>query len=211
MIKYRSFIPWNTALSDACAKRDQYVVQNLKKVNHFELNMDFTYGQMDGLNTALSCFREIASENKVKVKIHGAYTTKYTIAKFEVQGERSAKNKFYKLLTERKKSGMCIEYICIGWYMDELEGNVTHAPEGNVTHAPIGNITHAPDSVLKHSRLNTEHAHSSMQKLIVYIIVITVAALFIAAGVFVFKTQQGKPQKDLFTDQSVLRKWTNEN
>ena len=204
LIKYYSFIAWNTTLPDACVKRNQYVVQNLNKVNQFELNMDFTYGQMDGLNTALSCFREIASENNVNVTIDGAYTTKYTIAKFELSGERSAKNEFYKLLTDRTKSAKCIEYTCIGWYMDELEGNVTHAP--------IDNITHALDSVPKHSCLNTEHTHSSMQKLIVYIIVITVVALLlIAAGVFVFKTQQGKPQKDLFTDQSVLRKWTNEN
>ena len=68
----------------------------------FELDMRFTYGQMDGLNTVLSCFNEIASENKVNIMIDGVYTTKYTIAKFELSGERSAKNEFYKLLEKRK-------------------------------------------------------------------------------------------------------------
>ena len=117
-IKHRSFIPWNTTLPTECAKQDQYVLQNLDEVNYFELNMDFTYGQMDGLNTVLSCFKEIASENKLNVKIDGAYTTKYTIAKFEAQGKRSAKNEFYKLLTNRKKSAKCIEYTCINWNID---------------------------------------------------------------------------------------------
>ena len=114
LIKHRSFIPSNTALPNTCAMRDQYVVQNLDK-KHFELNMDFTYGQMDRLNTALACFREIVLQNNVKIKIDGAHTTKYTIVKFEVQREYSAKNNFYKLLAYRTKSGKCIEYTCIHW------------------------------------------------------------------------------------------------
>ena len=114
-IIHRSFIPWNIILPNACAKRDQYVSKHLDKVNHFELDMRFTYGQMDGLNTVISCFREIASENTLNVKIDGTYTKKYKIAKFEVHGERNAMNEFYKLLVDRKKSAKCIEYICIDW------------------------------------------------------------------------------------------------
>ena len=86
LIKHRSFIPWNTTLPNACAMRDQYVLQNLDNVNYFELDMGFTYGQMYGLNTTLSCFREIASENNVNVTIHGAYIKDYQIAKFELLG-----------------------------------------------------------------------------------------------------------------------------
>ena len=118
LIKHRSFISWNTTLPNVYVIRDQYVLRNLDRIKYFKLNMDFTYGQINGLNTVLSCFKEIASENKVNVKIHGAYTTKYTIAKFEIQGKRSAKNKFYKLLTDRTKSGKCIEYIYIDWNID---------------------------------------------------------------------------------------------
>ena len=66
--------------------------------------MEFTYGQTYGLNTIIACFREIASENNAKVTIHGTYTKKYTIAKFEIQGGLKAKNMFYKLLLNRMKS-----------------------------------------------------------------------------------------------------------
>ena len=90
-IKHRSFIPWNTTLPNACAMQDQNVLRNPNKVNHFKLNMGFTYGQNYGLNTVISCFNEIASENNVNITIGGRYTLNYTIAKFEVQGERSAK------------------------------------------------------------------------------------------------------------------------
>ena len=115
VIKHRSFIPWNTTLPNACAMRDQYVTQHLNRVKYFELDMDYTYGQMYGLNTVIACFNEIASENNVKVTIHGTYTKKYMIAKFEVKGGLRAKNMFYTLLVDRTKSAKCIEYICIYW------------------------------------------------------------------------------------------------
>ena len=281
LIKHRSFIPWNTTLPSACAMQDQQVARNSSKVNYFELNMDFTYGQMYGLDTVLSCFRKIISENNVNVTIDGTYTEKYTIAKFEVQGERSAKNEFYKLLSDRTKSRECIEYSCIRWNRDASEDNITDtsdsatnkkliekklnkaaagvkkaidalkeistfkngpfsainklieklkeaaagikelidASEDNKSNTPERTNTNAPDPITKgpvptilKGRLNTERADSLMQKSIVYFVAIAMAALlFIAAGVFAFKTQQDKPQKDLCTDQSVLRKWSNES
>ena len=56
----------------------------------------------------------------------------------------------------------------------------------------------------QHNRLNAKRrGYSSMQQSIVYIVVITVAALLlIVAGVFVFKMQQTKPKEDLFTDMN---------
>ena len=67
-------------------------------------------------------------------------------------------------------------------------------------------------NIQKDIKFDVYQTHLSMQKLIVYIVLIATAALLlIAAGVFAFKTQQAKLQKDLCTDQSVLRKWTNEN
>ena len=267
-IKHRSFIPWNTTLPNTCAMRDQYVAQNLNKIKYFELDMDFTYGQRDGLNTVLSCFREIASENNVTIGIKARYTKKYKIAKFELSGKRRAKNKFYKLLAKRKLD-MCIENTCIHWIMVVAEKTnapeLTDASDSILTSAPVSiktilknKIKKAVSSIRKllnrlkkikfkdsdfatktpeekvkkvatrvekainrfqkkknstpHSRLNTERANSSMQKSIVYIVLIAATVLLlIAAGVFAFKTQQGKLQKDLCTDQSVLRKWTNEN
>ena len=152
-IKHRSFIPWNTTLPNECAKQDQYVVQNLDRVKYFELNMGFTYGQMSGLNTVISCFREIASENKVKVKIDGVYTTTYTIAKFEVQGERSAKNEFYKLLTDRRKSAKCIEYTCIHWNIDmTVSDNNRSKPDQKKASKPINNKV----SNITHDRNNSQ-------------------------------------------------------
>ena len=214
-----AFIPWNITLFNACAKQDQYVLQNSNKVNHFQLDMRFTYGQMYGLNTVLSCFREIALEHNINVTIDGMYTTNYTIAKFEVQGERSAKNEFYKLLANRKKSVKCIEYICIAWNMDMVVQDPDSDKKkdaimvvGLVLKKLIDLIKLFHKSVHNYSYLNTKRADSSMQKSIVYIVAIAVAALLlITAGVFVFKTHQAKPQKDLCTDQSVLRKWSNEN
>ena len=328
-ITQSSFIPWNTTLANECAKWDQQVIQNPSKVDSFELDMRFTYGQRNGLNTVLSCFNEIASENKVNVTINSTYIFKYTIVKFEAQGDRNAKNEFYKLLAEREKIFKCIENSCIYYKLSDknapeheniqgsdfanktlVEKKLQEAAAGvkeaidalqeistikkgpvsavnklieklNKTAAGIKELINISDfanktlvekklqeaaagvkeaidalqeistikkgpvsavnklieklqeaaagvkklidavkekfkkglnSVPEYSYLNTERVHSSVQKLIVYIVAITVVALLIiAAGVFAFKTQQAKSQKDVFTDQSVLRKWTNEN
>ena len=59
------------------------------------------------------------------------------------------------------------------------------------------------DSVTTHSSLNVKRVHTSMQKTIVYIVVIAAAALlFIAAGVFALIMQQDKSKQDLFTDMN---------
>ena len=251
---------------------------------------------MGGLYTVLSCFREIALENYLTLKINGIYTKRYTIAIFEIQTDFTTKAFFYKLLTDRKKSGKCIEYICINWHMNESGDNITDTDGDNITDTDGDNITDTDgdnitdtdgdnitdtdgdnitqgfilainktlaeeklkkaagsvekainelkeiskkspvsainklvkklkevvagikklidalkekskkgiNSVLKHSHLNTERADSSMQKSIVYIAVIVVAALlFIAAGVFVFKMRKVKSKKqDLFTNMN---------
>ena len=164
LIKHRSFIPWNTTLPTECAKWDQYISRNLYKVNYFELNMDFTYGQMDGLNTVLSCFKKIVSENNIKVKIDGVYITKYKTAKFELSGTHSAKNEFYKLLVDRKKSAKCIEYICIHWNMDVSEHVKNNASKPNNNASKPNNNASKPNNNASKPNNNASKPNNNASK-----------------------------------------------
>ena len=151
-IRHRSFIPWNTTLPNACAMRDKYVAQHLNKVKHFELDMDYTYGQTYALKTVIACFKKIALYNHVNITINATYIKRHKIAKFEVQGNRSAQNGFYKLLVDRTKSAECIEYVCIHWSMNMIVP--THSNTNVPTHSNTNAPTHSNTNVPTHSSTN---------------------------------------------------------
>ena len=161
-------------------------------------------------NSLLSATKKKIVEEKLKQRV--AYIKEFNDIVKEISSKKGpaavtqkklAKEKFKQILANIKE----LNNIFIKLFKSKKDFDAA-MKESDAAMKESNAAMKKSDAAMKKD-LNAKSEYSFMQKLIVYIVIATVALL--VAGIFALIIQQAKSKKDLFTDESVLRKWTNEN
>ena len=111
-IHYTSFIPWYTRVPAYCEISNEWLRKYIYFVNYIQVQMNFTYGQSNGLHRLQECLNsKINTKNEFHWSL--AWQQRFNSAIIKFEGNKEMKLKFLKLFINRDISGECIEYTCI--------------------------------------------------------------------------------------------------